>query len=59
MKRDDMQAGVDQRWHHTYSQHLWFHFTPAQLAAWYNERNQVAAILPPEHNGMGARVLAR
>jgi transcription initiation factor TFIIIB Brf1 subunit/transcription initiation factor TFIIB len=50
---DDMQAGTDQRWHHTYSHHLWFHFTPAQLAAWYNERNQVKAILPPEHNGMG------
>ncbi len=49
----DMQPGVDQHWHHTYSQHLWFHFTPAQLAAWYNERQKVETILPPEHNGMG------
>jgi hypothetical protein len=36
---NEKQAGVDQRWHHTYSHHLWFHFTPAQLAAWYNPRD--------------------
>ena len=36
-----------------YSHHLWFHFTPAQLAAWYNERQKVEAILPPEQNGIG------
>jgi hypothetical protein len=28
-------------------------FTPAQLAAWYNERHPVEDILPPEKNGMG------
>jgi len=32
---------------------LWFQFTPTQLAAWYNERNQVQDILPSEKNGMG------
>jgi hypothetical protein len=53
MERDDMQAGGDQHWHHKYSQHLWFHFTPAQLAAWYNERQKVEDLLPLEHNGMG------
>ena len=46
--------GVDQRWQQKYTQHLWFQFTPAQLAAWYNERNQVEDILPPEKNGMGS-----
>jgi hypothetical protein len=50
---DEMQPGVDQRWQHKYSHHLWFHFTPAQLAAWYNERQKVEDLLPPEHNGMG------
>ena len=53
MKRDEMQAGVDQHWQHTYSHHLWFHFTPAQLAAWYNERQKVEDLLPLEQNGMG------
>jgi hypothetical protein len=53
MKRDERQAGIDQHWHHKYSHHLWFHFTPAQLSAWYNERQKVEDILPPEQNGMG------
>lgn len=49
----DHVAGVDQHWQHKYNRYLWFHFTPTQLAAWYNERNQVEGILPPEENGMG------
>ncbi|HEX6554684.1 MAG TPA: hypothetical protein VF026_18095 [Ktedonobacteraceae bacterium] len=53
IQRDETEPGVDQRWHHTYSPHLWFHFTPAQLAAWYNQRQKVADILPREQNGMG------
>jgi hypothetical protein len=46
-------SGVDHRWQQKYSQHLWFHFTPAQLADWYNVRNRVENILPQEKNGMG------
>jgi hypothetical protein len=46
-------AGVDHHWQQKYSQHLWFHFTPAQLADWYNERKCVEDILPQEKNGMG------
>ncbi len=45
--------GVDQQWQLKYGRYLWFQFTPAQLATWYNERTQVEAILPPERNGMG------
>lgn len=45
--------GVDHHWQQKYNQHLWFHFTPAQLADWYNERHRVEDILPPEMNGMG------
>jgi transcription initiation factor TFIIIB Brf1 subunit/transcription initiation factor TFIIB len=45
--------GVDARWQQQYGRFLWFQFTPAQLAAWYNERHKVPAILPPEKNGMG------
>ncbi len=44
--------GLDQRWQQKYGRFLWFQFTPAQLAAWYNERNPVEDILPPEKNGM-------
>ena len=44
---------VDARWQQKYGRSLWFQFTPAQLAAWYNERHQVEDILPPEKNGMG------
>jgi hypothetical protein len=53
IQRDETQPGGDQYWHHKYSHHLWFHFTPAQLSAWYNERQKVEAILPPEQNGIG------
>ena len=45
--------GPDQRCRDKYGRWTWFQFTPAQLAAWYNERNQVQDILPPEKNGMG------
>jgi hypothetical protein len=45
--------GVDQQWQRKYGRYLWFHFTPAMLATWYNERTQVEDILPPEKNGMG------
>jgi hypothetical protein len=45
--------GVDPHWQQKYSHHLWFQFTPAQLAAWYNEHHQVEDILPPEENGLG------
>jgi TOTE conflict system, Archaeo-Eukaryotic Primase domain len=45
--------GVDHRWQQKYSQHLWFHFTPTQLADWYNERNRIEDLLPLEKNGMG------
>jgi hypothetical protein len=45
--------GVDQRWHKQYGRYHWFQFTPAQLATWYNERNQVEDIVRPKENGMG------
>jgi len=48
-----LAPGVDARWQQRYGRFLWFQFTPTQLAAWYNERHKVAAILPPEKNGMG------
>src|SRR5260221_1388595 len=41
-----LAPGVDARWQQRYGRFLWFQFTPAQLAAWYNERHKVAAILP-------------
>jgi hypothetical protein len=50
---NERQPGVDQHWQEKYGRYLWFQFTPAQLATWYNERNQVEDILPPEKNGMG------
>ena len=43
----------NQHWQHKYNTHLWFHFTPAQLAAWYKKRNKVPDILLLEKNGMG------
>lgn len=43
----------DARWQQKYHQHLWFQFTPQQLAAWYNERHTIEDLLPPERNGMG------
>lgn len=45
--------GPDARWQQKYNAHLWFQFTPAQLAAWYNERHAIEELLPPERNGMG------
>lgn len=41
------------RWQQKYTSSLWFQFTPAQLAAWYNERHPIEELLPPERNGMG------
>lgn len=43
----------DTRWQQKYHQHLWFQFTPQQLAAWYNERHSIEELLPSERNGMG------
>jgi hypothetical protein len=45
--------GVDRRWQEKYGRYFWFQFTPAQLAAWYNERTPVQEVLSPEKNGMG------
>lgn len=45
--------GVDEQWQRKYGRYLWFQFTPAMLATWYNERTQVEDLLPPEKNGMG------
>jgi hypothetical protein len=46
-------GAVDRYWHEKYSgSALWFHFTPAQLAALYNERHALAEMLPLEANGM-------
>jgi hypothetical protein len=54
VRRDALgNAGPDQRWQQKYGRYLWFQFTPASLAAWYNEHTQVEEILPPEKNGMG------
>jgi hypothetical protein len=47
------KGSPDQRWQQKYGRYLWFQFTPASLAAWYNERTQVQDLLPPEKNGMG------
>jgi hypothetical protein len=43
---------VDSYWHYTSSCFLWFQFTPRQLAALYNERHPLSAMLQIEHNGM-------
>jgi hypothetical protein len=46
-------GAVDRHWHEKYSgSALWFHFTPAQLAALYNERYTLAELLPVGANGM-------
>jgi hypothetical protein len=43
---------VDNHWHNTYNRFLWFQFTPAQLAALYNERHPLPEMLQLEQNGM-------
>jgi hypothetical protein len=44
---------VDTRWHQQYTRStLWFQFTPRQLAALYNERHPLSALLQLEQNGM-------
>jgi TOTE conflict system, Archaeo-Eukaryotic Primase domain len=45
-------AGPDQHWQEKYNRSLWFQFTPAQLATWYNARHQIEDLLPLEENGM-------
>lgn len=50
--------GLDSQWHVKYGQtdegkRLWFAFTPAYVAAWYNARNKVHDLLTPESNGYG------
>jgi hypothetical protein len=47
-------AGVDSYWQQKYGQsNLWFAWTPAQLAEWYNSKTTVTELLPPERNGNG------
>lgn len=53
LRKTPGEPQVDSYWQEKYSHHLWFQFTPAQLAAWYNQRNKVQALLPPEKNEMG------
>ena len=44
---------VDTRWQQQYNRStLWFQFTPRQLAALYNERHPLSALLQLEQNGM-------
>jgi len=50
--------GLDSQWHTKYGQtdqgkRLWFVFTPAYVAAWYNARNNVNDLLTPESTGYG------
>jgi hypothetical protein len=52
-----MQAGqVDGQWYAKYNtpegKRLWFSWTPAQLAAWWNDRHSLEEIRPRERNGM-------
>ena len=44
---------VNQRWQEKYGRYLWFQFTPAQLAEWYNTNHEIQEMLPAEKNGMG------
>ncbi len=49
-----VQDEYDGQWQAKYGHtSLWFHFTPAQLAAWYNAHHDVREILLPEKNKMG------
>ena len=51
------QTERDDLWQTKYGgKSLWFHFTPAQLAEWYNTHHDVREILPPERNKMGRAV---
>jgi len=57
---DEIQPEVDQHWHHTYGRFPWFQFTPAKLAAWYNERYDVTDIIEFDTHGMAnASVIGR
>lgn len=52
-------AGVDPHWHARYgsgtptARALWFAFSPAYVAAWYNARHDVQELLPPDQHGYG------
>jgi hypothetical protein len=47
------ESGIDPYWQQKYSQKtLWFAWTPAQLAAIYNERHTIADMLDIQKNGM-------
>jgi hypothetical protein len=46
--------GVDEYHQQKYqASTMWIHFTPAQLARWYNAQTSVYDLLPAEKNGMG------
>ena len=48
------QRGVDTVWLEKYGKaKLWFAWTPAQLAEWYQHSTHITDLLPPEHNGNG------
>jgi hypothetical protein len=48
------ESGIDSHWQQKYSnKNLWFAWTPAQLAEWYNNRTAITDQLPPERNGYG------
>jgi hypothetical protein len=49
---DEMQPEVDQHWHQKYGRSSWFQFTPAQLAAWFNERFDTTDIIEFDTHGM-------
>jgi transcription initiation factor TFIIIB Brf1 subunit/transcription initiation factor TFIIB len=53
------QPWVDRRWQEQYGRYLWFQFTPAQLAEWYNARHTVQDILPPARKRYGPGIMAR
>ena len=53
-KPTEPTGGVDEAWLQKYARsNYWFAWTPAQLAAWYNERTALSDLLPPERNGHG------
>lgn len=58
--RYERQPGIDQHWQDKYRPDLRFHFTPAKLAAWYNERYDVTDIIEFDTHGMAnAGVIGR
>jgi hypothetical protein len=56
--KSNLQPGqVDTQWCERYNtpegKRLWFAWTPAQLAAWWNERHTIDELLPGGRNGYG------